>query len=178
MIHIGQKYLSEFKNFAIKWNAVDLAIWVVIWTAFWKIVTSLVEDIFLPIIAFIWGKVDFSNLFFWLNEASKSATTLAEARKLWPVLAYGSTITITVNFLLVAGAIFFFVVKPMAKLREIQAKNEQKTEAKKAEDIQLLQDIKVILEKQNLILDGNNSMNFSVENPLPKVKRPKKNNSL
>lgn len=107
--------LKEFKEFAMKGNVIDLAVGVVIGAAFGKIVTSLVEDILMPIIGKIFGTVDFSNIYWNLGDPAITGT-LAEAKKMGPVFAYGNFLTVAINFLIIAFAIFFFVVKPMNRL--------------------------------------------------------------
>jgi len=106
--------LREFRDFAMRGNVVDLAIGVIIGAAFGKIVDALVTDIVMPIIG-IAGKADFTNYFLPLSGAVK-ATNLADARKQGGVLAYGDFITIVINFLIVAAALFF-VVKGINSLR-------------------------------------------------------------
>jgi len=104
--------LSEFKSFAVKGNAIDLAVGVIIGAAFGKIVESLVNDITMPLIArLIGGKFDFSNLFFVLGEVpAGTATTLDALRKAGvPVFAWGSFVTIVINFVLMAFVIFMLV---------------------------------------------------------------------
>jgi large conductance mechanosensitive channel len=110
---------KEFRDFAMKGNALDLAIAVVVGAAFSKIVDSLVGDIIMPIVGAITGGVDFSNYFFPLSKAV-TATTLAEARKQGAVLALGNFITIVVNFLIVAWAMFV-VVKAINQLKQPKA---------------------------------------------------------
>lgn len=100
--------LKEFKEFAMKGNVVDLAVWVVIGAAFGKIVTSLVEDLMMPAIGWVFGKVDFSQLV--LNLHGVTGNEVA--------LKYGSFLTVMINFIIVAFAIFFFVVKPLSKLKK------------------------------------------------------------
>jgi large conductance mechanosensitive channel len=100
--------LKEFKEFAMKGNVVDLAVWVVIGAAFGKIVTSLVEDLMMPLIGWIFGKVDFSQLTLPLPAMMGDPV----------VLKYGVFLTVLVNFLIVAFAIFFFVVKPINKMKK------------------------------------------------------------
>ncbi len=95
---------QEFKQFAMKGNALDLAVGVIIGAAFGKIVDGLVNDIIMPIIG-IAGKADFSNHFIPLSSAV-TATNLADARKQGGVFAYGDFITILINFLIVAAALF------------------------------------------------------------------------
>ena len=107
--------LKEFREFAMRGNVVDLAVGVVIGAAFGKIVDALVNDIVMPIIG-IAGKADFSNYFLALS-GGVTATNLADARKQGGVLAYGDFITIIINFLIVAAALFF-VVKGINSLKK------------------------------------------------------------
>jgi large conductance mechanosensitive channel len=95
---------EEFKEFALKGNALALAVGVIIGAAFGKIVDALVNDIIMPIVG-IAGKADFSNYFFPLSSAV-TATNLADARKQGGVLAYGDFITVVINFAIVAVALF------------------------------------------------------------------------
>jgi large conductance mechanosensitive channel len=95
---------EEFKEFALKGNALALAVGVIIGAAFGKIVDALVNDIIMPIIG-IAGKADFSNYFIPLSGAV-TATNLADARKQGGVLAYGDFITVLINFLIIAVALF------------------------------------------------------------------------
>ncbi|MGO9675609.1 MAG: large conductance mechanosensitive channel protein MscL [Methylocella sp.] len=96
--------LQEFKEFAMRGNALDLAVGVIIGAAFGKIVDGLVNDIIMPMIG-IAGKADFSNYFIPLSSAV-TATNLADARKQGGVFAYGDFITIVINFVIVAVALF------------------------------------------------------------------------
>src|SRR5688572_24259519 len=100
--------LSEFKEFAVKGNVVDLAVGVIIGAAFGKIVDSLVADIIMPLVGLVFGKLDFSNLYVTLGTVPPGVTnTLAELKKAGvPVLAYGNFITIAVNFVILAFIIF------------------------------------------------------------------------
>lgn len=100
---------KEFKEFAIKGNAIDLAVGVVIGAAFGKIVTSIVEDVIMPPIGAATGGLDFSNLYHPLSDKVTPGLALADAKKLGPVLAYGNFITIIINFLIVAFCIFLVV---------------------------------------------------------------------
>jgi large conductance mechanosensitive channel len=99
--------LKEFREFAMKGNALDLAIGVIIGAAFSTIINSLVQDIIMPIIG-IFGKADFSNYFIPLSHAV-TATNLVDAKKQGGVLAYGNFITNVINFLIVASALFFII---------------------------------------------------------------------
>jgi len=127
--------MSEFKEFALKGNVMDLAVGVIIGGAFGKIVDSLVGDIIMPIVSKIFGGLDFSNYF--LPLAGQSATTLAEAKKAGAVLAYGNFITIGLNFLILAF-IIFLMVKQMNRLK----KEVPATPATTPEDVLLLRDIR------------------------------------
>jgi large conductance mechanosensitive channel len=109
--------LKEFKEFAIKGNAIDLAVAVIIGAAFGKIVTSVVEDLLMPPIGRIAGNLDFSNLYIPLSDKVIPGLPLADAKKLGPVFAYGNFITITINFLIVAFCIFL-VVKGINKMKQ------------------------------------------------------------
>ena len=100
--------LKEFKEFAMKGPVVDLAVGVIIGAAFGKIITSLVEDIIMPIVAAIFGNVDFSNYFTALT-GSVTATALAEAKKQGAILAWGNFITVAVNFLIIAFILFLLI---------------------------------------------------------------------
>ena len=109
---------SEFKAFIDKGNAMDLAVGVIIGAAFGKIVDSLVNDIIMPIIGLLTGGLDFTQRFIPL--AGQTETVLEEAKKHGAVLAYGSFITVVLNFVIVAFAIFL-VVKQMNRLRGTKA---------------------------------------------------------
>jgi large conductance mechanosensitive channel len=111
----GTAMLKEFKEFALKGNVVDLAVGVIIGVAFGAIVNSLVGDIIMPIIGSITGGLDFSNYFIGLSKAV-TATNLADAKKQGAVLAWGSFLTLTINFLIVA-LVLFIVIRLMNKLK-------------------------------------------------------------
>ena len=89
--------LEEFKKFALRGNVVDLAIGVMIGAAFGAIVNSLVGDVFTPLIGAVTGGLDFSNHFIPLS-SRVTATSLAEAKKQGAVLAWGSFVTVVINF--------------------------------------------------------------------------------
>ena len=101
--------LQEFKKFAMRGNVVDLAIGVIIGAAFGKIVESLVNDVIMPIIGRIFGGLDFTNYFIGLTDASRAAPTYDAAKKAGATLGYGSFITVTVNFLIIAWVLFMVV---------------------------------------------------------------------
>jgi large conductance mechanosensitive channel len=106
--------LEEFKKFALRGNAADLAIGVIIGAAFGAIVNSLVQDILSPIIGAITGGLDFSNYFIRLS-SKVTADTLVEAKRQGAVLAWGSFVTVVINFIIIAW-VLFLVVKLMNRM--------------------------------------------------------------
>jgi large conductance mechanosensitive channel len=113
-------FASEFKDFAVKGNVIDLAVGVIIGGAFGKIVDSLVKDIIMPIVGKIFGGLDFSNLFVMLGNVPadyKGAMNYADLTKAGvPLLAYGNFITIVLNFAILAF-IIFMMVKQVNRLK-------------------------------------------------------------
>ena len=116
--------LQKFRDFAMRGNVVDLAIGVIIGAAFGKIVESIVGDILMPMIGAITGGLDFTNYFTVLSKGV-TATSLLEAKKQGAVLAWGNFITITINFIIIAVALFA-VVNLIQKLKK---KEEEKAAA-------------------------------------------------
>jgi large conductance mechanosensitive channel len=110
--------LQEFKDFAMKGNVVDLAVGVIIGGAFGKLVSSVVDDILMPIVGYITGGVDFSNKFIQL--AGAPATTFAAAKEAGATIGYGNFITLVINFLIVAW-ILFMLVKAMNSMKKAEA---------------------------------------------------------
>ena len=101
-------FVSEFKEFIAKGNVLDLAVGVIIGAAFGKIVTSLTDDIIMPVVGLALGKVDFANLFIAMN--GQHYATLAEAKKAGVgTLNYGLFINALINFLIIAFIIFMIV---------------------------------------------------------------------
>ena len=111
--------LKEFRDFAMKGNVVDLAVGVIIGAAFGAIVSSLVGDIIMPLIGSITGGLDFSNYFIGLSKAV-TATNLADAKKQGAVLAYGSFLTLVINFGIVAF-VLFMVIRAMNSMKRKEA---------------------------------------------------------
>ena len=108
---------KEFKEFAVKGNAIDLAVGVIIGVAFGKIVTSIVEDLVMPPIGKIVGNLDFTNLYIPLSDKMTPGMPLDAAKKAGlPVFAYGNFITVMINFLIVAFCIFL-VVKAINRMK-------------------------------------------------------------
>jgi large conductance mechanosensitive channel len=107
--------LQEFKKFAMRGNVVDLAIGVIIGAAFSKIIDSLVGDIIMPIVGRIAGGLDFTNYFIGLTPAASQAATYDAAKKAGATLGYGTFLTVTVNFLIIAW-VLFLVIKGMNRV--------------------------------------------------------------
>jgi len=120
--------LKEFKKFISRGNVVDLAVGVIVGGAFGKIVTSLVNDIMMPVIGVISGGIDFTNLSITFKDAN---------------IAYGAFIQNIIDFLIISICIFFFVkfINSLTKPK----KEEKPVEVKKAEDILLLEEIRDLL---------------------------------
>lgn len=137
--------LKEFKEFAMKGNVVDLAIGVIIGAAFGKIITSLVEDIIMPIVGAITGGLDFSNYFTALS-GGVTATALAEAKKQGAILAWGNFVTVAVNFLIVAF-ILFLVVKGINSMKRKEEEKPAEPEAPPRNEV-LLEQIRDLLAKK------------------------------
>src|SRR4249919_195576 len=111
--------LKKFQDFAIKGNAFDLAVGVIIGAAFGGIVASLVGDIFMPVVGAATGGLDFSNYFVGLSN-KVTADTLAEAKKQGAVLAWGNFLTIVINFVIVAF-VLFLAIKAITRLQKEEA---------------------------------------------------------
>jgi large conductance mechanosensitive channel len=120
--------LKEFKDFAVKGNVVDMAVGVIVGGAFGKIVTSLVNDVIMPLVGVLTGGIDFSNLFLPLDG---NTYTLAEAETAGAaVLKYGSFLSQVLDFLIVSFVIFIFVKKIMALGRKKEAPVEEAPKTK------------------------------------------------
>jgi len=136
--------LEEFKKFALKGNVVDLAIGVIIGAAFGRIVDSLVGDIFMPLIGAVTGGLDFSNHFIRLSSAV-TADSLAEARKQGAVIAWGNFVTIAINFIIIAWALFL-TVKVINRVRLHEAQ-QPSTPPQSRQEV-LLENIRDLLAKK------------------------------
>ncbi len=138
-------FVSEFKEFAIKGNVIDLAVGVIIGGAFGKIVDSLVKDIIMPVVGLVFGKLDFSNLFVVLGSippdyhGSMSYADLTKAGV--ALFAYGNFLSIGVNFLILA-LIIFLMVRYINKL-----KRSSTPPPAPREDLVLLREIRDSLRK-------------------------------
>jgi large conductance mechanosensitive channel len=129
------KIIQEFKTFALKGNAIDLAVGVVVGAAFTGIVNSLVNDIINPFLGLVTGRIDFSDKVIVLREATEAAAALT--------VRYGAFITALINFMIVSFAIFI-VVRQINRLKE-------KEEAKPAQEKSVSEDVKLLTEIRDLL---------------------------
>ena len=137
---------NEFKEFIQRGNVMDLAIGVIIGGAFAKIVSSMVDDVLMPIIGAIFGGLDFSNRFLPLADGV-TASTLEAAKEQGAVLAYGSFITATINFLIVAF-IIFLIVRALNRLSRASEEEAAAEPAAPPADVALLEEIRDLLAKK------------------------------
>jgi large conductance mechanosensitive channel len=120
--------LKEFRDFLLRGNIVELAVAFVLGVAFAAVVTSLVDDLIMPIVAMIFGKPDFSDLTFTINDA---------------VFRYGAFITAAITFIAIAAAVFFFVVKPMQAIVSRRVPEEEAVADEERRDLEVV----VLLER-------------------------------
>ena len=134
--------ISEFKEFAVKGNVMDLAVGVIIGAAFGKIVDSVVNDLIMPIVAAVIGKPDFSNLFVVLGSPPAGTVMTLDALKKAgvPVFAYGNFLTILLNFIILAFVIFL-MIKQVNKMKRAPAPVVA-APAAPPEDVALLREIR------------------------------------
>ncbi len=137
-------FASEFKEFALKGNVMDLAVGVIIGGAFGKIVESIVGDLIMPVVGKIFGGLDFANYFIPL--AGQTATTLVEAKKAGAVFAYGNFISVAINFIILAF-IIFMMVKQVNRLKRAAPPAPPAPPAPTPEDVLLLREIRDALRK-------------------------------
>jgi len=137
--------VKEFKEFAVKGNAMDMAVGIIIGAAFGKIITSLVKDVIMPPLGLLTGGADFSENFMVLGEGGPFETLAAARESGAPVLAYGTFIQATIDFLIVAFAIFMMI----RALNSMKKKEEEAPSAppKPTEDVVLLREIRDSLAK-------------------------------
>ncbi len=126
----GGKFINEFKDFIAKGNVLDLAVGVVIGSAFGKIVSSIVDDIIMPLVGIVIGGVDFSGLSAKIGDAT---------------ITYGNFIQNVIDFLIIALCIFVFI-KIISRFKR---KEEAVEEAKKDEQVELLEEIRDLLKEKN-----------------------------
>jgi large conductance mechanosensitive channel len=142
--------MKEFKDFALKGNVMDMAVGVIIGGAFGKIVTSVIDDLIMPVVGRAVGNVDFSNLYVPLSatitrDAAGVLPALADAKKLGAVFAYGNFITVLINFTILAF-IIFMMVKAMNTLKKKEAAAPAAPTPPPA-DVVLLTEIRDLLKK-------------------------------
>jgi len=139
--------LQEFKKFAMRGNAIDLAIGVIIGAAFGKIVGSLVDDVIMPVVGRLIGGLDFTNYFIGLTEASRQVPTYEAAKKAGAALGYGTFITVTVNFLIIAW-VLFLIVRGMNRLFTQEEAAPKAAPPPPAPEVVLLGEIRDLLKSQ------------------------------
>jgi large conductance mechanosensitive channel len=132
---------SEFREFAIKGNVIDLAVGVIIGGAFGKIVDSIVGDLIMPLVGRLLGGLDFSNYFIPL--AGQTATNLVDAKKAGAVFAYGNFITVAINFVILAFIIFMMV----KQINRLKKEAPPPAPAAPPEEVALLRDIRDALKR-------------------------------
>jgi large conductance mechanosensitive channel len=141
--------IQEFKKFIMRGNVIDLAVGVIIGAAFGKIVSSLVDDIIMPPLGLIVGKVDFSNFFIPLSFTDQEFKTIADAKAAgvttWNVGMFGNALF---SFLLVAFAVFFFIVKPINKLKQKEEDSAARTPPAPPQSEVLLAEIRDLLKNK------------------------------
>ncbi len=142
---------QEFREFAVKGNVIDLAVGVIIGGAFGKIVDSVVNDLIMPVVGLVFGKLDFSNLFIPLAQIPADIPhTLEAVRKAGvPVFAYGHFVTVGLNFLILAFIIFLMIKQVNRLKRELPHPADKPAEPPPPppEDIQLLREIRDSLKR-------------------------------
>ncbi|MCG8272410.1 large conductance mechanosensitive channel protein MscL [Aquamicrobium sp. NLF2-7] len=139
--------LKEFQEFISRGNVMDLAVGVIIGGAFGKIVDSLVNDIIMPIVGAIFGGLDFNNYFLALS-SNITATSLEAAKQQGAVFAYGSFITVLLNFVILAWIIFLMVKAVNNVRRRLEAQPAAAEEAPPPADVALLTEIRDLLARK------------------------------
>lgn len=133
-------FFQEFKSFAVKGNVMDLAVGVIIGGAFGKIVDSVVGDLIMPLVSKAFGGLDFSNYYVALA-GQAVGLSLVEAKKLGAVFAYGSFLTVALNFVILAF-IIFVMIRQMNKLSALKPSETKAPEVITPEDVLLLREIR------------------------------------
>ena len=140
-------FASEFKEFALKGNVVDLAVGVIIGGAFGKIVDSVVKDLIMPVDNLITGgQIDYSNTYLVLSGSVPAGASLAEAQKAANVLGYGSFLTIAINFIILAFVIFL-MIKQINRLKRAEPAPAPAAPPPTPEDVVLLREIRDALKR-------------------------------
>jgi large conductance mechanosensitive channel len=139
--------VREFQEFIAKGNVMDLAVGVIIGAAFGKIVDSLVNDIIMPVVGAVFGGFDFNNYFLPLS-SNVTATSLAAAKEQGAVFAYGSFVTVAINFLILAWIIFLMVKGVNTMRRRLEREKPAPEAAPPPADVALLTEIRDLLAKR------------------------------
>ena len=143
-------FASEFREFALKGNVVDLAVGVIIGAAFGKIVDSIVKDLIMPVVGRVFGGLDFSNYFIMLANPPANyngpMTYEALTKAGVPLFAYGNFITVAINFMILAF-IIFMMIKQINRLKLNAAITPVAAPATTPEDVLLLREIRDSLKK-------------------------------
>ena len=135
-------FASEFKEFALKGNVVDLAVGVIIGAAFGKIVDSIVKDLIMPLVNLATGgQIDFSNKYLVLSGNVPAGAALAEAQKVGNVFAYGNFITVAINFVILA-LVIFLMIQQINRLKRSEPAPAPAAPLPTPEDVLLLRDIR------------------------------------
>ena len=135
-------FASEFKEFALKGNVVDLAVGVIIGGAFGKIVDSMVKDLIMPLVNLATGgQIDFSNKYLVLSGTVPAGAALAEAQKVGNVFAHGNFITVTINFVILA-LVIFLMIRQINRLKRNEPAPAPAAPPPTPEDVLLLRDIR------------------------------------
>ena len=137
--------IKEFKEFAMKGNVMDMAVGVIIGGAFGKIVSSLVEDIIMPLVGKLTGGVDFTNLYVALSDKITDGMSLEQAKEVGAVFAYGQFIQNVIDFLIIAFCIFL-MIKGINKLKT--KKEEEPAAPAGPTQEELLTEIRDLLKKK------------------------------
>jgi large conductance mechanosensitive channel len=152
-------FVKEFREFALRGNVIDMAVGVIIGGAFGTIINSVINDIIMPVVG-IAGKADFSNMYFGLNEATRTkiaeattkagdvAPSLADARGMGPVLAYGNFITVAINFVILAFCIFLMVKMMNTARKRFEKEAPAATPPGPTPDQKLLTEIRDLLARR------------------------------
>lgn len=140
-------FVKEFKEFAVKGNAIDMAVGVIIGGAFGTIITSIIDDLIMPLVGALVGKPDFTSLYWVIKGNVEPGSTLEQAREVADatIFAYGSFITVAINFLLLA-LVVFLMVRAINKLKKKEEEAPAEAPAPSNEEV-LLSEIRDLLKK-------------------------------
>ncbi|HAF31275.1 MAG TPA: large conductance mechanosensitive channel protein MscL [Bacteroidales bacterium] len=139
------KIIKEFKEFAVKGNMMDMAIGIIVGTAFGRIITSLVEDVIMPPFGYLLGRFNFATLKVILKEAEYNDAGIKVRDSI--NLNYGNFIQVFLNFIIIAVAIFFFI--KLINMVRRKANDPENTSIPTPKDIELLSEIRDLLKEQN-----------------------------